>query len=151
MHSVRFFPTKMYPEKSNSRCKNIKIGKKDKINYFCYLDTGKTRSDVEKERFMINQEKDRPGAVRRSIEYNIIPTWDQVHDEFVKTYPDEEIIFDKENVQSSMQSMYNKTIDRLLLRPEINMFVTHLMDIHGYIELELITKAQCGILLMIFL
>ena len=121
------------------------------LNYFCYLDTGKTRSDVEKERFMINQEKDRPGAVRRSIEYNIIRTWDQVHDEFVKTYPDEEIIFDKENVQSSMQSMYNKTVDRLLLRPEINMFVTHLMDLHGYIELELITKAQCGILLMIYL
>ena len=148
MHSVRFSPLKCTSQK-------IILDAKKKIeqdlNYFCYLDTGKTRSDVEKERFMINQEKDRPGAVRRSIEYNIIRTWDQVHDEFVKTYPDEEIIFDKENVQSSMQSMYNKTIDRLLLRPEINMFVTHLMDLHGYIELELITKAQCGILLMIYL
>ena len=56
---------------------------------------------------MINQEKDRPGQIRRSSAYNIIPTWNDVHAEFVKTYPEEEIIFDKTNVQYSMQSMYD--------------------------------------------
>ena len=71
-----------------------------------YSDTGKTRSDVEKDRFMINQEKDRPGQIRRSVQYQIIPTWDDVHAEFVKTYPEDEIIFDKTNVQRTMQSMY---------------------------------------------
>ena len=74
-----------------------------------YLDTGKTRRDVEKERFMVNQEKDRPGQIRRSVQYQIIPTWNDVHDEFVKTYPEEEIIFDKTNVQRSMQSMYERS------------------------------------------
>ena len=73
-----------------------------------YLDTGKTRRDVEKERFMVNQEKDRPGQIRRSVAYHIIPTWNEVHDEFVKTYPEEEIIFDKTNVQRTMQSMYER-------------------------------------------
>ena len=71
-----------------------------------YLDTGKTRSDVEKDRFMINQEKDRPGQIRRSVQYHIIPSWNEVHDEFVKTYPEEEIIYDETNVQRTMQSMY---------------------------------------------
>ena len=36
--------------------------------------------------------------------------------------------------------MYNKHVDRLLLRPEIDVFVQHLMDRYGNIELELITK-----------
>ena len=54
---------------------------------------------------MINQERDRPGQIRRSVEYHIIPTWNEVHGEFVKTYPDEETILDKTNVQQYMQSM----------------------------------------------
>ena len=74
-----------------------------------YLDTGKTRRDVEKERFMVNQEKDRPGQIRGSVAYHIIHSWNEVHDEFVRSYPLEEIIFDKSNVQRTMQSMYERS------------------------------------------
>ena len=45
-----------------------------------------------------------------------------------------------QGVQHSMQSMYNKHVDRLLLRPEIDMFVQALMDKYGNVQLELITK-----------
>ena len=45
-----------------------------------------------------------------------------------------------QGVQHSMQSMYNQHVDRLLLRPETHVFVQHLMDKHGSVQLELITK-----------
>ena len=43
---------------------------------------------------------------------------------------------------------YNKTVDRIVLRPEVDMFINHLIDIHGSVELELITKVHFGIFLI---
>ena len=54
--------------------KNIKL-----FLTLCFSDTGKTKADVKKDRFMVNQENERPDQQRRSAKHDIVPTWDEVH------------------------------------------------------------------------
>ena len=44
-----------------------------------FSDTGKTKADVTKDRFMVNQENERPDQQRRSVKHDIVPTWEEVH------------------------------------------------------------------------
>ena len=54
---------------------------------------------------MVNQENEpKPDQQRRSVKHDIVPTWDEVHSEFEKSYPkDEKPIVSPNNVQMTMQ------------------------------------------------
>ena len=65
-----------------TRTATINMNEENSIKYIlCDLlsDTGKTKADVNKDRFMVNQENERPDQERRSVKHDIVPTWGEVH------------------------------------------------------------------------
>ena len=49
------------------------------IHSMHFSDTGKSKACFIKDRFMVNQENERPDQQRRSVKHDIVPTWDEVH------------------------------------------------------------------------